>query len=209
MTDDLSATVQALQDILREPSRAAEIATETLAEIMRRRMGIVACPEGRVAVRIPALRDGETGWAKWVIAADPKERGGFMFEGPFLPLGRASPLPPGAVVLIATGAGGMKRHVNQATAYIVQENGELAGDPLSEPRGGWPDLAQSIVDYLKTRRDLPLISERRLIRQPLPPAVPPLPVAPAPPATVAASADPPGPPPRKARGSRRRSAGSG
>lgn len=162
MPDDLSTAVQALQDIIREPERAVQIAETAIAGIVRGRMGLTVCPEGRVPVRIPALEPGAAGWAKWVLSVDPRAAGGFMFDGPFLPMGGVSPLPVGAVVLVAEGAGatkkrGSKPYVAFATAYIVQENGELGGNPIRAHRGEWQDLAERIGSYHKTFRELPLL----------------------------------------------------
>lgn len=180
MPDDLAATVQALQDIIREPERAAQIAEAALADIVKRKMGLVACPEGRVPVRIPALDPGAAGWAKWVMSVDPKAAGGFMFDGPFLPLGQMSPLPPGAVVLIAEGSQATKRrgskpYVAFATAYIVQPSGELCGNPIRSHRGEWQDLAERIGMYLKTSRELPLLGGKVFPTPPVPygPPIPP------------------------------------
>ncbi|HXE51289.1 MAG TPA: hypothetical protein VN663_23120 [Ramlibacter sp.] len=183
MADDLAAAVQALQDILREPARAKEIAEDAIAAMVRRKMGLVVCPEVRVPVRIPALAAGTAGWAKWVIGTDPKARGGFMFEGPFLPLGQASPLPPGAVVMIADGDAahsGKKHNIYRATAYIVQPNGELGGNPFTAQRACWDEMAERIAAYQERTRGLPLLNERRFPpRSPAPPPVPygpPIPV---------------------------------
>lgn len=178
---DLAACVQALQDIIASPARAVHLAETALAKIMMRRMGVTAGAEGRVPVKIPALSGGDSvGWAMWVLRIDAKARGGFLFEGPFLKLGEPAPLPPGAVVLIASG-GGAKRQVNRATAFVVQPSGDLAGNPQSATRACWDELASSIADYLDGRRAVPLLNPRVL-----PPMAPP-PAAPA----AAASSDPP------------------
>jgi hypothetical protein len=180
MPDDLAATVQALQDILREPERATQIAEVALADIVKRKMGLVACPEGRVPVRIPPLEPGAAGWAKWVFSVDPKAAGGFMFDGPFLPVGGVSPLPPGAVVLIADGSGATKRrgskpYVGFATAWIVQPDGSLAGNPMRAHRSEWQDLAERIGAYLKTSRELPLLGGKVFPTPPVPYDHPPIP----------------------------------
>lgn len=180
MPDDLAATVQALQDILREPERATQIAEAALADIVKRKMGLVACPEGRVPVRIPPLEPGGASWAKWVFSVDPKAAGGFMFDGPFLPMGGVSPLPPGAVVLIADGVSGNKRrrsnpYVGFATAWIIQPDGSLAGNPIRAHRGEWQDLAERIGDYLKTSRELPPLGGKVFPTPPVPYDYPPCP----------------------------------
>lgn len=182
MADDVAATVQALQNIMREPARATQIAEVALADIVKRKMGLVACPEGRVPVRIPPLEPSAAGWAKWVLSVDPRAAGGFMFDGPFLPMGQMSPLPPGAVVLMAEGSvltqaarrRGSKPYVGFATAAIVQPDGTLGGNPIRSHRGEWPDLAERIGAYLKTSRELPLL-RGKVFPTPAVPYGPPIP----------------------------------
>lgn len=208
---DLAACVQALQDIIAAPGAARGIAEKALAGIIMGRMGVAAAAPGRVSVRIPALpNDCRKGWAKWVFRTDPKAAGGFMFEGPFLPLGKPAALPPGAVVLYAAGPA----HVHRALAYIVLDNGELCAEPIRADREDWSEMAERIGDYLQHARETPLFSAREWGPAPVPPplVIPPtvqLAVHQALAAAPPAASDPPSRPRRKAAVSRRRSVGAG
>lgn len=206
---DLAACVQALQDIIAAPGEARGIAEKALAGIIMGRMGVAAAAPGRVSVRIPALpNDCRKGWAKWVFRTDPKAHGGFMFEGPFLPLGKPAALPPGAVVLYAAGP----THVHRAVAFIVLDNGELCAEPIRADREDWSEMAERIGDYLRHARETPLLSARQWGPAPAPSPIPPTvqaAVAQAPAAAPPAASDPPSRPRRKAAVSRRRSVGAG
>jgi hypothetical protein len=118
---DLSACVQALQDIIAKPDEAVTIAENAIAAIVARRMG-VAYKAGRVSTPIPDMGIG--GWAKWVWRVNDREKGGFAFEGPFLRCGAAHALPIGAIVLLVGTRD--SRHQRPAAACTVSSGGDLA-----------------------------------------------------------------------------------
>lgn len=157
-SNDLADCIQALQDIMAAPDRAEQIAEAALAKIVRDRMGLVALPEGRIAVRIPEV---EHGWAKWVLDIDLTGRGGYMFDGPFIPTGKPAALPRGAVVIVASGGTKKQPTQNVLVGYVVQDDGAL-GYPVHAVRASWPELAVRIADYLKAKRTAPLITEPKL-----------------------------------------------
>jgi hypothetical protein len=181
---DLDVCVQALQDIIANPDDSAVIAERAIAKVVMRRMGLTVVPDGRVKVMIPAVAIGLRGWAKWCFGVEPQERGAYKFEGVFLRRGEPSPLPPGAVVILADGT---DKGVHRATAFIVQPSGELGGNPITEPRGGWDDLAERIGDYLSARIKAPLLSPDLAFakRRPVPIVPPPASAIPAAPTDAA------------------------
>jgi hypothetical protein len=122
-------------------------------------MGLAVIPEGRVPVKIPAFPEHGCGWAKWVLAVDCAAAGGYMFEGPFLPVGQVSPVLPGGVVIVAEGRSDAygKRRINKLTAWIVAEDGRLDNGVWTEDRHDWKTLAGRIDGYLRSAREAPLL----------------------------------------------------
>lgn len=144
---DLSTCVQALQDVMTTPAEAVDIAERALALIMLRHMGGGLPVAGRKTVKIP---DGHPGsWAKWVLRVNDRESGSFAFEGPFLRLGSAVPLPPRAQVLLVMAQDG----VGQRTVFLfrVTENGML--DTVYKQRSArwWPETKRQAIDWLSIR----------------------------------------------------------
>jgi hypothetical protein len=175
---DLSACVQALQDIIAKPDEAVTIAEKALAAVVMNRMGVAAAAPGRVTVQIPShAGHAALAWAKWVLRCDPKARGGYIFEGPFLKLGNPAPLPPGAVVMLAEAPTEKKTKSSAvlAIAQSVQDDGSLSG--WSGPpvhRFNWADnLADRITRYIESSRGLPLLTARALPGPKPPPPIPP------------------------------------
>lgn len=146
---DLAACVQALQDIIAYPAKAATIAEGALAKIMMRRMGVTVGAEGRKPVKIPDLPVG--GWAKWVFGVNPKEKGGFAFEGPFLRPGDVHPLPVHALVLIVAPADSLRqRAVHLCT---VTDQGDLS-IWWKDRQSQWWIEAKRVVDKALTESGL-------------------------------------------------------
>jgi hypothetical protein len=175
---DLSACVQALQDIIARPIEAVAIAEKALAGVVMTRMGVAAAAPGRVTVRIPSQIDNcDLAWAKWVLRCDPKARGGYIFEGPFLKLGQPAPLPPGAVVMLARkGERKNKTSADMAIAQIVQDDGELSGwtGPAVHRFNWGDDLADRMERYFQSSRGIPLLTDRAMPAAKPPPPLPPV-----------------------------------
>lgn len=149
---DLTACVQALQDIVSEPDRAKAIAETALADMMRRRMGLVVVPEGRIRVHIPG-GDG-LAWAKWVWRTDRSQKGGFAFEGPFLPLGSVQALPESALVLIVGDRRQGERMAVLATVDDRSDDGLLLVDRVTSAKW-WKRIVQIADAFFDRTPNLP------------------------------------------------------
>lgn len=147
----LATAIQALQDIASGAGEvpASEVALKALGAIMARRMGVpVGKPgPGRLVVEIPSLapESGRKGWVKWVMETDARQRGGFMFEGPFLNAGKHY-LPRGSIVLFHSSdlTGGRPA----ARAICIGEDPEHVVVGEAQGKHWAREISQPIAKYL-------------------------------------------------------------